>query len=767
MDRSWMSKDRMSREYEEGVEYFINFALEHCPNQSGIRCPCMRCGNLIHHTPNKIREHMFFNGIDQSYHTWYWHGEAGPTSRQPTEMAQCYDTMDCGDVASTVQMVHVIDDEFMTDPMSFKKLLEDAEKPLYPGCIKFTKLSALVKLYNVKARYGWSDKSFSDLLQILGDMLPVNNEMPLSMYEAKKTLNALGMEYKKIHACPNDCILYRNELNDASLCPTCGTSRWKVNKVGARNTKRIPAKVLWYFPPIPRFKRMFQSPKIAKDLKWHAKGRENDGKLRHPVDSPTWQLVNQMWPEFASDCRNLRLAISADGINPHSSMTSRHSCWPVLTITYNLPPWLCMKRKFMMLSLLISGPRQPGKDIDVYLAPLVDDLKALWEVGVKAYDAHQREFFTLKAILLWTINDFPAYGNLSGCTVKGYHACPICEKNVCESIIGTVLNIPGKTKDGVKSRLDLLEMGLRPGLAPTFGLKRTYLPPACYTLKLKLNGLKSHDYHALMQQLLPVAIRSVLPKHVRYAITRLCFFFNALCAKVVDVSRLNDLQQDIVVILCLLEKYFPPSIFDIMLHLTVHLVREVRLCGPVYMRWMYPFERYMKVLKGYVRNHNRPEGCIAECYIAEEALEFCTEYLSGMDAIGIPSSMKDEWKCGKPLLGGRAITIHDYKLVEQAHHYVSDDISKKEPIEKELKWLAQGPRQQVLTYPGYIIHGCRYHIKNVMRHESTKIVVLVLWHRPCKLQVPKIRILCLCDWVDSKNGVKVDELGFTLVDLSK
>ncbi|KAL6315678.1 hypothetical protein AAG906_005769 [Vitis piasezkii] len=593
MDQSWMSEDRMSQEYEEGVEYYINFALEHCPNQSRIRYPCMQCGNLIHHTPNKIREHMFFNGIDQSYHTWYWHGEAGPTSRQPTEMAQCYDTMDCGDVASTVQMVHVIDDEFMTDPMSFKKLLEDAEKPLYPGCIKFTKLSALVKLYNVKARYGWSDKSFSDLLQILGDMLPVNNEMPLSMYEAKKTLNALGMEYKKIHACPNDCILYRNELNDASLCPTCGTSRWKVNKVGARNTKKIPAKVLWYFPPIPR---------------------------------------------------HLRLAISADGINPHSSMTRDI----------------------------------PGKDIDVYLAPLVDDLKALWEVGVKAYDAHQREFFTLKAILLWTINDFPAYGNLSGCT------------------------------DGVKSRLDLLEMGLS-----------ELIFPACYTLSRKEKNM-------------------------------------------VDVSRLNDLQQDIVVILCLLEKYFPPSIFDIMLHL---------------------------IPKGLCSNHNRPK-----------ALEFC-EYLSGMDAIGIPSSMKDEWKCGKPLLGGRAITIHDYKLVEQAHHYVlqnttivqpehmkylktkyprqskrvkwledehvrtfsywlrkkvSDDISKKEPIEKELKWLAQGPRQQVLTH--WIYHSW---------HESTKIVVLVLWHRPCKLQVPKIRILCLCDWVDSKNGVKVDELGFTLVDLSK
>ena len=85
-----------------------------------------------------------------------------------------------------------------------------------------------------------------------------------------------------------------------------------------------------------------------------------------------------------------------------------------------------MKMKFMMLSLLISGPRQPGNDIDVYLAPLLDDLKMLWEEGVESYDAHRQELFTLRVVLLWTINDFPAYGNLSGCVVKGYFVCPIC-----------------------------------------------------------------------------------------------------------------------------------------------------------------------------------------------------------------------------------------------------------------------------------------------------------------------------------------------------
>ena len=83
----------------------------------------------------------------------------------------------------------------------------------------------------------------------------------------------------------------------------------------------------------------------------------------------------------------------------------------------------------MMLTLLISSPKQPRNDIDIFLQPLIDDLKMLWDVGVEVYDAYLKEVFTLKAVLLWTINDFPAYGNLSGYSVKGYLACPICAEN--------------------------------------------------------------------------------------------------------------------------------------------------------------------------------------------------------------------------------------------------------------------------------------------------------------------------------------------------
>ena len=96
----------------------------------------------------------------------------------------------------------------------------------------------------------------------------------------------------------------------------------------------------------------------------------------------------------------------------------------------------------------------------------------------------------------------------------------------------------------------------------------------------------------------------------------------------VNPSKLQQLQDEVVVTLCLLEKYFPPAFFDVMVHLTVHLLREIKLCEPVWLRWMYSMERYMKILKEYVRNRHKPEGCIIECYIAEEAVEFCSEYLA-------------------------------------------------------------------------------------------------------------------------------------------
>ena len=86
----------------------------------------------------------------------------------------------------------------------------------------------------------------------------------------------------------------------------------------------------------------------------------------------------------------------------------------------------------------------------------------------------------------------------------------------------------------------------------------------------------------------------------------------------------------------------------------------------------------MKVLKGYVRNRNHLEGCIVEYIIAEEAIEFCTEYLSNIDAVGIPSVLNIGHKVRVPLLGGRIIKF-DSNLLLQAYHYVLENTTIIQP----------------------------------------------------------------------------------------
>ena len=110
----------------------------------------------------------------------------------------------------------------------YEKLETDSKKPLYLGCTNFTRLSGVLALVNLKERFGWSDKSFNVLLLLLKNMLPVDNTLPKNHYEAKKILCHVDMEYQKIHACPNDCILYRNQFAQVRNCPTCRLSRYKM-----------------------------------------------------------------------------------------------------------------------------------------------------------------------------------------------------------------------------------------------------------------------------------------------------------------------------------------------------------------------------------------------------------------------------------------------------------------------------------------------------------------------------------------------------------
>ncbi|XP_048596365.1 uncharacterized protein LOC125578114 [Brassica napus] len=488
----------------------------------------------------------------------------------------------------------------------------------------------------------------------------------------------------------------------------------------------IPAKVLRYFPIKDIFRRIFTSKRMAEDLRWHYTNAAEDGTMRHPVDSISWAHVNDKWPDFAVDPRNLRLGISTDGMNPFSMQNPNHSTWPVLLVNYNTSPIICMKAENIMLTFLIPGPTAP------------------------VYDSFAKENFKLRALLLWSISDYPALGTLSRCKVKGKQACNICgkdtparwlkfsrkfvymgnrkrlppghhyrykktwfdntveegnanriqtgaeiyetlqafrndfgrplekekkentrelpvrhnidvmhvEKNVSDAILSLLMQ-SAKSKDGLKSRKELEDIGIKKHLHIEVRGKKTYLPPAAYWLSKKektifcqrlakfrgldgncgniansvsvnppnIGSLKSHDHHVLVQNLLPSALRGLLHRGPRIAISRLCSYFNRLCQRIIDPEKLISMETEFVETMCQLERFFPPALLDILFHLPIHLSKEARLGGPLHFRWMYPFERYMKTLKVFVKNYARPEACMAAAYLAGECVAFCLEFL--------------------------------------------------------------------------------------------------------------------------------------------
>ena len=269
--------------------------------QKKIICPCSKCRNLIHQPSREVVSHLVCFGIDPTYDVWIFHGEARPLENEGDEVTNTYrmylDTQICNDeVEDHSNVRHEV------HGVEIKEMIENSEIPLYPGCASHTKLSATILLYKHKARNGVSDTAFTELLKLLKDMLPMENTLPDSTYATKKLLKSFGLGYRQIHACVNDCCLFRKELAHSDICPKCGNSRWKKNKTNedGKQTK-VPAKVLRYFPIIPRLKRMFMSAETSEQLRWHNNHKSEDGKLRHPVDSSQWATIDRMYPSFASD----------------------------------------------------------------------------------------------------------------------------------------------------------------------------------------------------------------------------------------------------------------------------------------------------------------------------------------------------------------------------------------------------------------------------------------------------------------------------------
>jgi hypothetical protein len=190
---------------------------------------------------------------------------------------------------------------------------------------------------------------------------------------------------EKIHACKNDCILYRGpEFDDVEKCPICRLDQFKHRKDSGddencnRNRRKgEPKKVLCYFSIISRLKCWFVN-KESELLRCHKEKHKQDaGMIRHLADTIQWRNIDSRNHEFVIDLRNIMIAMSTDGMNPFLN-NSTHSTWPIVLTILTLLPCLCNKQKYIMMLRLIPGPQQPENHIDTYFRPLVEVLKELW-----------------------------------------------------------------------------------------------------------------------------------------------------------------------------------------------------------------------------------------------------------------------------------------------------------------------------------------------------------------------------------------------------
>ena len=219
-----------------------------------------------------------------------------------------------------------------------------------------------------------------------------------------------------------------------------------------------------------------------------------------------------------------------------------------------------------------------------------------------------------------------------------------------------------KTKDNIKARIDQENWCDRSNLnmQPPHGAKKTWTKrqaPFCLTKAqrrevfmwmkdslffpdgfaanwmrgvnmetLRVQGLKSHDYHIWLERIMPVMIRGFVPEQTWRVLSRLSFFFRQICARELDTKVIEKLDKEAPVLLCDLEKIFPPGFFNPMQHMILHLAAECLKGGPNWARWQYPPERETQKLRQMTGNKCKIEASISAAVLNVEVANFTTKH---------------------------------------------------------------------------------------------------------------------------------------------
>ncbi|XP_073222391.1 uncharacterized protein [Cicer arietinum] len=573
-------------------------------------------------TATTVKLHLYQDGFQPYYWIWTEQGEVKPmvetrggsTSSRMVHHDDQFNAMDemvfdalrpyrdVRDVNTNMGNETFAEDELPNeDAKRFYDKLISTNKLIYEGVTQ-SMLSICVQLLEIRSSWHVPQKGIDFVTKMLKSVCPVPTCLPKNSYQATQLV-----------------------------------SKFIPRMIGMGKYKDVPAKIIFYFPIIPRLQRLYASTESVAD----------------------WQEVSEVVSNFPKVTEiGWKKKLNGYGVGHNWKKRSKkkdnekaRKDLSLLCFRGDLEMQVLPNRKMANHSFRRSKinftKNRDEKDGEPYIytgqeiLEVVSNFPKVTEIGwKKKLNGYGVGHNWKKRSIFW---DLPYWkDNLLRHNLDVMHI----EKNVFDNIFNTVMNIKGKKKDNEKARKDLsllcfrgdLEMQVLPN-------RKMGKPKANYTLtssdakmvckwlkelrmsygyasnlvrcadveKDTIHGMKSHDCHVLMECLLPNAFHS-LSEFVWKPLTKLSRFFKDLCC--------NTLR---------LERIFPPGFFDSMEHLPIHLANEAMLGGPVHYRWIYIFERCMGVSKRAVTNKARVEGSICADYIQPETTYFCSHYFKSFN----------------------------------------------------------------------------------------------------------------------------------------
>jgi hypothetical protein len=223
-----------------------------------------------------------------NYFLWHQHGEVQLAVADESDVNNDIDQMD--DMVADIGKRYDLESE---DPPSkvqnFYKLFAASEEKVHDGT-DVTVLQVVTRLMAFKSKYSFSNKCYNNIVKLIIDLIPMNHNMLKDLYQSKKIVSSLGMNYKKIDTCKENYMLFWKEHNDYTKCMHYGRSRYVklINEDVASVTTKVDVKQLRYIPIMPRLKRLFLCEETTQQMRWHEeeiRDSEDVDIMSHPADA--------------------------------------------------------------------------------------------------------------------------------------------------------------------------------------------------------------------------------------------------------------------------------------------------------------------------------------------------------------------------------------------------------------------------------------------------------------------------------------------------